>query len=245
MAGVRTIAAISEDYPGSLLDVRHRVSDDVHEVTRALSLVETLGYRLPDGDDGRLRVRRPALGRELPVPYRRYVVVHPGASVPARAWDPRRCAELVRALLSQGERVVVTGGATERELVRYVAGPAHAHVQEAAGAFRLAELVEILAGADAVITGNTGPAHLAAAVGTPVVSLYAPTVPAVRWHPWGINFELLGDQAVPCAGCRARQCSVPGQPCLGGVTVTDVLAAIERVRANRGPAAGVPAGAAS
>jgi hypothetical protein len=58
MAGVPTVAAVSVDYPGSLLDIRHRVADDLHEVERMLSLVGTLGYRLPDGDDGRLRVRR-------------------------------------------------------------------------------------------------------------------------------------------------------------------------------------------
>jgi ADP-heptose:LPS heptosyltransferase len=58
MAGVPTIAAISVDYPGSLLDVRHRVDEDLHEVERGLSLAAALGYRLADADDGRLRVRR-------------------------------------------------------------------------------------------------------------------------------------------------------------------------------------------
>ena len=57
MAGVPTIAAVSVDYPGALLDVRHRVDEDLHEVERGLSLVATLGYRLPEGDDGSLRVR--------------------------------------------------------------------------------------------------------------------------------------------------------------------------------------------
>ncbi len=57
MAGIPTIAAVSDDYPGSLLDVRHRVDDDIHEVLRALSTVATLGFELPEGDDGRLRVR--------------------------------------------------------------------------------------------------------------------------------------------------------------------------------------------
>jgi ADP-heptose:LPS heptosyltransferase len=47
MAGVPTIAAVSVDYPGSLLDVRHRVDEDLHEVERGLSLVATLGFRLP------------------------------------------------------------------------------------------------------------------------------------------------------------------------------------------------------
>ena len=57
MAGVARIGAVSVDYPGALLDVRHLVNDDVHEVVRALSLGEAMDYRLPPGDDGSLRVR--------------------------------------------------------------------------------------------------------------------------------------------------------------------------------------------
>jgi ADP-heptose:LPS heptosyltransferase len=90
------------------------------------------------------------------------------------------------------------------------------------------ELAEVLAAARCVVVGNTGPAHLAAAVGTPVVSLFAPTVPAVRWRPWRVPHELLHVD-VPCAGCRARVCPVAGHPCLGGVTVADVLGAVDRL----------------
>ena len=83
--------------------------------------------------------------------------------------------------------------------------------------------------------------HLAAAVGTPVVSLFAPTVPAVRWRPWGVPHELLfGD--VACAGCRARVCPVEGHPCLGGVTVADVLAAVERLAPRDRLEARIPSG---
>ena len=98
MAGVPTIAAVSVDYPGSLLDVRHRADDDLHEVERGLSLVATLGYRLPEGDDGRLRVRRDRVA-DAPALEGPYVVVHPGASAPARAWAAWRAA---RAFPSSG-----------------------------------------------------------------------------------------------------------------------------------------------
>jgi ADP-heptose:LPS heptosyltransferase len=229
MAGVPRIAATSVDYPGSLLDVRHRISDEVHEVERSLSLVATLGYALPDGDDGALRVRRPGANL-LP---RGYVVVHPGASVPARAWAPERNAALVAGLAAEGRRVVVTGASGERELTALVAGEDGADL---GGATDFAGLADVLAGADCVVVGNTGPAHLAAAVGTPVVSLYAPTVPAVRWRPWRVAHELLYVD-VPCAGCRARECPVPGHPCLGGVDVADVVAAVGRLAPLREAAA--------
>jgi len=225
MAGVPTIAAVSVDYPGSLLDVRHRVDEDLHEVERGLSLAATLGYRLPEGDDGRLAVRRDP-GADLPGLEGPYVVVHPGASVPARAWAPERHAALVEALLAEGRRVVVTGGTAERPLTALVAGGRRPGVVDLGGRVDLAGLAEVLAGAEVVVVGNTGPAHLAAAVGTPVVSLFAPVVPAVRWRPWGVRHVLLGDQEAACAGSRARVCPVAGHPCLDGVPVEEVVAAV-------------------
>src|SRR3954453_8729941 len=88
LAGVPHVAATSVDYPGSLLDVRHLIDDDVHEVERSLDLAATLGHGLAPDDDGALRILRPQPGR-VPRPFAGpYVVVHPGASVPARAWAP-------------------------------------------------------------------------------------------------------------------------------------------------------------
>ncbi|CAM5325439.1 glycosyltransferase family 9 protein [Streptomyces griseomycini] len=223
LAGVRRIAADSEDYPGSLLDVRHHRAPHAHEAEAALDLAEAAGF--PRVDDGRLRVLPPPPVDELTGPAG-YVVVHPGASVPARAWSPERCAQAVRELAAAGRRVVVTGGARERDLTAYVAGD---RGLDLGGRTDAAELAGVLAGAACAVTGNTGPAHLAAAVGTPVVSLFAPVVPAERWRPYGVPYVLLGDQRAPCAGTRARQCPVPGHPCLDDVTALDVVAAVDKL----------------
>jgi ADP-heptose:LPS heptosyltransferase len=259
-AGVPVVAAPSEDYPGSLLDVRHRVTGAEHEVERSLDVVARLGHRLPPGDDGRLRVTLPAARRpvRLPRSLRRggYVVVHPGASVPARTWSPAGFAAAVGEIAAAGWPVVVTGGPDERDLTGVVAGggagpagapPAAAAVVDLGGGTTLAELADVLAGATVVVAGNTGAAHLAAAVGTPVVSVFPPTVPAHGWRPWGVPTIVLGDQHVACAGCRARTCPYPGQPCLAGVTPAAVVAAVEQLGARRagtehGPsrAAGAP-----
>ncbi|MGI8876960.1 MAG: glycosyltransferase family 9 protein [Egibacteraceae bacterium] len=233
MAGLRRVVATSVDYPGSLLDVRHRVDEDVHEVERSLSLVAELGYRLPAGDLGTLAVALPQDDTANPAREAGYVVVHPGASVPARAWEPQRCAATVDALLASGWRVVVTGSPSETDLTARVAGPTRPGVTDLGGTTTFATLARVLAGAAAVVVGNTGPAHLAAAVGTPVVSLYAPTVPAARWRPWGVPHELLGDQRIACAGCRAQVCPLPGHPCLDAVLPDDVVAAVRRLLAGR------------
>jgi ADP-heptose:LPS heptosyltransferase len=143
--------------------------------------------------------------------------------VPARTWSPDRWTSLVTTLVDAGISTVVTGGADERALAARVARPG---ATDASGTCDLDALLGILAGADAVIVGNTGPAHLAAAVGAPVVSIYAPTVPAVRWHPWGVPHVVLGDQAIACAACRSRVCPLADQPCLGSIADEDALAAL-------------------
>ncbi|CAL9565255.1 hypothetical protein SUDANB58_04724 [Streptomyces sp. enrichment culture] len=223
LAGVRRLAADSVDYPGSLLDLRHRRAEHAHEAEAALDLAEAAGFPRPD--DGRLRVLPPpdTTGLTGPGPY---VVLHPGASVPARAWSLQRCAEAVRELTAAGHRVAVTGGPGERDLTAYVAGE---HALDLGGRTRAPELAGVLAGAAAVVTGNTAPAHLAAAVGTPVVSLFSPVVPAERWRPYGVPYVLLGDQDAPCADSRARECPVPGHPCLNTITGTDVAAAVDKL----------------
>ncbi|MHB1535734.1 MAG: glycosyltransferase family 9 protein [Acidimicrobiales bacterium] len=225
MAGVAHVGAISVDFPGSLLDVRHRVDEDVHEVERSLSLGAAMGYRLPAGDDGALRVTLPdaVASRRPDGPY---VVVHPGASVPARAWRWERHAALVEQLSRDGRTVVVTGGPQEVELTAAVAGGI---ATDLGGELDLAELAAVIGDAEAIVVGNTGPAHLAAAVGTPVVSLFAPTVPALRWKPWMVPNVLLGRQGIPCAGCRARLCPVEGHPCIDGLAVSTVVDAVDHL----------------
>ncbi|GII86730.1 glycosyl transferase [Sphaerisporangium siamense] len=222
LAGVPWIAAISEDYPGSLLDVRHIVdeTEDVPEAERMLGLARAAGFALPRRDDGALAVRRPLPDVERFTGPPGYVVVHPGASAPARAWPAELHARAVRDLVLAGVRVVVTGGPDEQALTARVAG---AYGHDLGGVTTFAELAAVLDGAAAVVVGNTGPAHLAAAVGTPVVSLFAPVVPATRWAPYRVPVTLLGDQEAACRGSRARVCPVPGHPCLSSVPSEEVV----------------------
>jgi histidinol-phosphate phosphatase family protein len=228
LAGVLRISAISTDYPGSLLDVRHRVDDRLPEAERALSLAAAAGFGLPAGDDGLLGVRAPVRSALVTDPD--YVVVHPGASVPARACPPGRLRECTAALARAGYRVVVTGGPAERELTRYVAGT---RALDLGGRTPLGELAGVLAGAVCLVCANTGPAHLAAAVGTPVVSLFAPTVPFGRWAPYRIPHVRLGDALAPCRDSRAATCPVPGHPCLSTIRAADVVDAVTRLRRAR------------
>ncbi len=238
LAGIGRIAALSVDYPGSLLDVRYRRDADIPEPERALGLARAAGYELPPGDDGRLAVRRPLPGADALTGPGPYLVLHPGASAPARCWPAARWAEAAGLLAGRGQQVLLTGGAGERGLTAAVTaataafgGPAPGgRLTDLGGRTSLAELAAVLAGADAVLVANTGVAHLAAAVGTPVVSLFAPVVPATRWAPYGVPVTLLGDQHAPCRDSRAVHCPVPGHPCLNGVSAEAACRALEELR---------------
>ncbi|WP_442791387.1 HAD-IIIA family hydrolase [Micromonospora sp. NBC_01739] len=222
MAGVARIAAISDDYPGALLDVRHRVPPGVPEAERALSLAAAAGYPLPPGDQPRLRLRpAPPPPPEAGAPG--YVVLHPGSAAQARGCPPEVAERICRHLVRAGHRVVVTGDARERDLTARVAG---AHAVDLGGRTGLAELSGVVAAAGAVVVGNTGPAHLAAAHEVPVVSLFAPTVPFGQWGPWRVPTVRLGDATAPCRDTRAARCPVPGHPCLSRVEPDAVLAAL-------------------
>ncbi|MGW0160113.1 glycosyltransferase family 9 protein [Mycobacterium sp. NPDC003323] len=229
MASVPWIAAISEDYPGTLLDVRHHVADGVPEPLRALFLVQAGGIPAPPNDDAGLRIR--PVG-ELPEHLRAlvgsdpFVAFHPCAAVPARMPSVARSTEMVAALSAAGHRVVITGSEAEYAVAEQVCGGLAVNL---AGRTSMSELAAVYAAARVVVVPNTGPAHLAAAVGAPVVSLFAPVVPASQWKPMGLPVVVLGDQDAPCRNSRARRCPIPNHPCLDGITDTELLEAIDQL----------------
>jgi ADP-heptose:LPS heptosyltransferase len=236
MAEVPWIGAMCEDYPGSLLDLRHRVPGDLPESERSLSLASAAGFP-PDELGPRLAVRDPLPDVTARVGTAPYVVMHPGAAVPARRTTAAHSQAIAAALLGAGDRVVVTGSADEATLTGFVAG---GRACDLGGQLALAELAAVLRGADVVVVPNTGPAHLAAAVGTPVVSLFAPVVSAQQWAPYGVPRVVLGDQQASCRNTRMRTCTVPGHPCLTSISPSEVVAAVAQVRERRGTDAASP-----
>lgn len=232
LAGIPYVAATSADYPGSLLDLRHRRVAR-HEVEAALELARATGARLPAGDDGRLAVLPSSADVSGVVPSGPLVVVHPGASVPSRALRADHARRIVSALLDGGWDVAVTGAPAERDLVRQAAAPG---ALDLTGRTSFAELAAVLRRAACLVAGNTGPAHLAAAVGTPVVSMFSPVVPIELWHPYGVPSVVLGDQDAACRDTRARECPTPGHPCLGEVESAEVVAAVESLVTEGRPA---------
>jgi ADP-heptose:LPS heptosyltransferase len=228
-AGVGRIGAVSQEHAGSLLDVRVPGDPDVHEVERTLKLLSALGYERPSDD--RLRVENLHGGdRWATLAGGDYVVVHPGAPAPARTLAPAVWRAVVERLARDGRSVLVTGSRRERRLTAAVAGHRHrSDVVDVGGRTTFAALGRVLAGAAAFVGGNTGPMHLAAAVGTPTAAVFPPTVPLERWRPWRVPHVVLGDQGVACAGCGSESCPLPEQVCLAEVGPEQVAAAVDHL----------------
>jgi len=230
LAGVARITGASTDYAGSLLDVRIRpgedLPEDIPEPERALAIAAAAGWR---SSDSHLAIANLRVPPGLP-PRGGYIVIHPGASVPARQAPIGLLAEAARILASRCWEIVVTGSADERALAERIPSSA-----DLSGRLDLAALAGTIEGAAAIIVGNTGPAHLAAAVGTPVVSLFSPVVSAERWAPHGVPTRILGDQGSACRGTRARECPVPGHPCLSTIVPDDIADAVEALTREEVP----------
>jgi len=155
----------------------------------------------------------------------RVVGVFPGGNARSRRWEPDRFAELVRRLAKRGNRVVVFGGPTERQLTARVAGDA---AVDLGGRTDLAQLAAGIASCDLLVTNDTGPLHLAAAVGTPTVSLWGAGDPIVT-GPLGAGHRLLRHPELDCVPCTKNDCplAVDRYRCLTVITVDDVEAAIQ------------------
>lgn len=248
LADIPLRLAASIDGPGSLLTTRHRHPDRlIHEVERALDLVGSIGIQASDLDlvlqvpeEARRAISallaEPGLRDGRPV-----VVVHPGCSMPARTYPWELYAEVVELLTARlGARVVLTGSIEERRLagriLERLSPSARAATLALAGELTFPELCALVEAADLLITNNTGPMHVAAAVKTPVVALFALTNPPEQWGPWRVPHRLLYHD-VPCRICYSRVCPY-GHECLRLVSparvVEEASALLDEVATSRG-----------
>jgi len=154
-----------------------------------------------------------------------YIVINPGAAWPNKCWPPDRFAALAKALRDRtGLHSLVTWGPKERELadaVSHSSGGAAAP----APATTVTDLAALMSSAALVISGDTGPLHIGAAVGAPIVGLFGPTRPE-RNGPWEPRDEVIS-RADTCVCHHKRHC-LRGAPCINEITVDEVLAAAER-----------------
>jgi lipopolysaccharide heptosyltransferase II len=199
-----------------------------HEVQRQLDLVRTIGAIT---EDKRLSVMVPPeqvesiqelliqKGVNLNQPW---VVIHPGASAPSRRYSPAGFVNVTRLLNIEGFQVIFTGDKSERELISSIQSQIKATTFDLAGEVSLGGLSALLKIAPLLISNNTGPVHIAAAVGTPIVDIYALTNP--QHTPWGVPNRVLFHD-VPCRNCFKSICPMRHHNCLRLVKPETIAAA--------------------
>ncbi|MFH1980546.1 MAG: glycosyltransferase family 9 protein [Pseudomonadota bacterium] len=200
------------------------ISMEVHALERNLIMLEALGihtrrveYRLPVGPDNVRWVRQRLAGGGRPV-----VAINPMAKWPTKLWVPERFAVLAdRLVTARGAAVVFTGGPEDRGSVDAIIARMSSPAINLAGETSLKTLAALYASADCLVTTDTGPMHLAAAVALPVVALFGPTAPW-RTGPYGRRHRVVRTAAA-CSPCFKRTCGTCH--CMQAITVDDVTAA--------------------
>jgi len=199
-----------------------------HEVQRQLDLVEQIGCTTTNTAMS-CHVPPPALAtvlelldRQGVVPSGPWMVLHPGATAASRRYPVELFAKCAAALRREGFEVIITGGVNEAPLIEQLQRLTPQPLISLAGKLNLDEMAALLSLAPVLITNNTGPAHLGAALGTPVVDLYALTNP--QHTPWQTPSRVLF-QEVDCKYCFKSVCPEQHHNCLRQVPPERVVKA--------------------
>jgi heptosyltransferase-1 len=206
-----------------------------HVVQINLGIVQKLG--LP-GDSVEFPLAAPASPAAEQVRERTggaYALLNPGAAWPNKRWPPERFAALARGLRERhGLMSAVLWGPDERQLAEAAVAASHGDAVLTPPT-SIADVVALARGAKVMISGDTGPTHIGAAVGTPLVGIYGPTRPE-RNGPW-LPADVSVSRASACRCHHWRRCRA-ARWCLLDIEVAEVLAAAERRLAAAGAARG-------
>ncbi|MCC7351196.1 MAG: lipopolysaccharide heptosyltransferase I [Phycisphaerales bacterium] len=210
---------------------RHWISRDLHAVDRCLKLVESLGAAGPVRYDlsptpAACEQAGQLLKQQGIVPGSPYLVFCPRSANPIKEWPAGRFAELAREIWKTLHLpVVLMGTRADEPLARQIADQAGRGVFVLTGT-SLSISMAIIAGSRLMVANDSGPLHLAVALGRPVVGIYGPTDP-VRTGPYGHPDQVVRDNS-NCDVCRRPRWRVPGHTCLINLPVERVLAAVKQ-----------------
>lgn len=208
------------------------VDMDNHAILRSLMMLDAVGihcrditYRLPIHDSDRNQVAR-LLSQEGMKGHRPLICINPVAKWTTKLWPNERFAELADRISERFRvRPVFTGAPEDKETVQDILSRMTSSGVDMTGKTSLKTLAALYERADVLISTDTGPMHLGAAVDTPVVALFGPTAPW-RTGPMGENHQIIR-AGLPCSPCFKRQCSTCD--CMKQIRVDKVLEAVDRV----------------
>ncbi len=212
----------------------HRKDALRHEVEYNLNLLSAIGCSVNQDSAKEFFIDIPTQCRanvhemlkELHLPHKGFIILHPGSGGSAREWSAENFGLLaVRMATSAGLKVVVTGGRHEEEKINEVIRQAAGNAIPLVGTLSIKEFAVLIESAKAFISNSTGPLHLAVAMGTPVVGLFPQhtAMSAKRWGPYTERKRVL----VPDKPIDCRICFKGNMPCecMASIRVDAVAAA--------------------
>jgi lipopolysaccharide heptosyltransferase I len=200
-----------------------------HVIEKNLSLLTAVGIRVPDVefplDDRGLQAVDDARSRLGVGPGTRFALINPGAAWPNKRWPPVYFAEVARALSTRYNlRSLVLWGPGEEQIAHDIVAASDG-AAAASAPTRVADLVSLARAAALMISGDTGPMHIAAAVGTPIIGIFGPTDPR-RNGPWA-EHDLTASRYHECVCHYQRKCRISGW-CLLDIAPREVMQLIEK-----------------
>lgn len=197
-----------------------------HAVEECLDVVRHLGLRVPG--TVRFPIDTPALDLDERAPLHGTgirVAVAPQSRWPSKNWPAASFSVLIRMLVARHDaRVYVLGGAADAPVADQILAEAGVPAVNLCGRFSLAESMAAIRQCRVMVTNDSGPMHMAAALGVRCVVPFGPTAPE-RTGPYGPDHVVI-QTALPCAPCHQRVCPLGTQACLRGITPERVLAAV-------------------
>jgi 3-deoxy-D-manno-octulosonic-acid transferase/heptosyltransferase-1 len=221
------------------------VSMEMHALDRGLVLLRALGipdmpvlYDVPIGAADEEAAHQLLTSKGLR-PEKPFVAINPVAKWPTKLWTPDRFTELAERLLQKGFQVGFTGSREDQLLIDDIAQGLGASVLRLDGQTTLRVLAAVYRSASVVVSTDTGPMHLAAAVGTPVVALFGPTAPW-RTGPYGEGHVVLrsGVSCSPCFGRSCKTTELEPVACMNRITVEQVVDGVMHLLEHREPREG-------
>jgi heptosyltransferase-3 len=211
----------------------HRKTAEKHEAEYNLSLLKALGCILPRKPEVHIKVteeernlaKRARVAAGIPEDAR-LALLHPGSGGSAREWRPGKFVQLAAELDKLGFCVAITGAVKEEELVKKIALTAGGGVKPFVSKLELREFAAFIESAKIFIANSTGPLHISAAVGTPVIGFYPPVrvMSPERWGPLTSRKKIFIPDPKNCPRCKGGRCR--GNDCMEQIEVRDVVEAV-------------------
>jgi ADP-heptose:LPS heptosyltransferase len=211
--GAKAMAGLYEGEPPPGLTIGALYPHDQHEIWRCLRLAEALGCRAIDPRlefplEARDLAEAGSLLAGLPENGGTRIGMHAGARPPSRRWPAEYFADVADDLAQRyGAQIILTGGPDEIDTVQAVQECMRAKAYSVAGKTSLGSLAALIGTLDLFITNDTGPAHLAVAVGTPSITLFGPA-DYTRWAALNQARHPALREAVPCSPCEHWTCPI-------------------------------------